>query len=73
MTDTVRLDQIIRDRGYKFSFIAKYLHLSPYGFARKRNNQSEFTAQQIDALCDLLKIESIEDRFAIFFAKKVDE
>ena len=72
MTDTARLNEIIQQSGYKLSYIANRLNLSPYGFARKRDNLSEFTPKEIDALCELLRIDSIEDRFAIFFAKIVD-
>lgn len=72
MTDTARLNEIIQKSGYKISYIANQLGLSPYGFARKRDNLSDFTTREIDALCELLRIDSIEDRFAIFFAKKVD-
>ena len=72
MTDTARLNQIIADSGYKLSYIANYLGLSSYGFARKRDNISEFTPSEINSLCELLKIHSLEDRFAIFFATKVD-
>lgn len=72
MTDTNRLDKIIADSGLKLSFIADQLNLSPYGFARKRKNLSEFTQTEIDKLCELLHIDSIEERFAIFFARGVD-
>lgn len=72
MTDTIRLNGIINERGLKYSFIAKHLGLSPYGFARKRNNLSDFTASEIDKLCELLHIDNVEDRFAIFFAQQVD-
>lgn len=72
VTDTIRLDSIIKASGYKFSFIANQLGLSDYGFARKRNNLSDFTSSEINKLCDILHIDSIEDRFAIFFAQKVD-
>lgn len=72
MTDTVRLNAVIEDSGLKLSYIADHLGLSPYGFARKRNNLSEFTPTEINKLCALLHIDKIEDRFAIFFAEKVD-
>lgn len=73
MTDTARLNQLIKASGYKLSYIANRLGLSDYGFARKRNNLSDFTSSEINKLCDILHIDSIEDRFAIFFAQQVDE
>ena len=72
MTDTNRLNEMIKKSGYKVSFIAKELNLSPYGFSRKRDNLSEFTPSEINKLCDILKISKLEDRFSIFFAEEVD-
>lgn len=72
MTDTARLTQIINDSGLKQAYIANRLGLSSYGFARKRDNLSEFTPTEINTLCEILRIDSIEDRFAIFFSPKVD-
>ena len=72
MTDTKVLCERIKDSGLKQSYIAKKLHLSSYGFARKRDNLSQFNAAEIDALCNILGIDTLEERFAIFFAKEVD-
>lgn len=72
MTDTKLLREWIQRSGLKQSYIAKQLHLSQYGFARKRDNLSKFDAAEIDVLCDILGIEKLEDRFAVFFAKPVD-
>lgn len=72
MTDTVLLQQYIDKSGLKQCYIAEQLNLSSYGFARKRDNLSEFLPSEIDALCALLNIQSLEDRFKIFFAKKVE-
>lgn len=72
MTDTKELQNRIDASGLKQEYIASYLGLSSYGFARKKNNESEFKPSEIDALCSLLKINSIEERFAIFFKPKVE-
>ena len=72
MTDTALLQQYIDKSGLKQAYIAEQLHLSSYGFARKRDNLSEFLPSEIDVLCRLLNIQSLEDRFRIFFAKKVE-
>lgn len=72
MTDTGKLQDYINKSGLKQAFIAEQLGLSSYGFARKRDNQSEFTQSEIETLCKLLHIDSLKERFAIFFAKKVD-
>ena len=71
-TDTDRLNEIIRKSGYRLSYIANYVGLSAYGFARKRDNLNEFTPTEITKLCELLKIDKIEDRFAIFFAHEAE-
>ena len=72
MTDTNLLKEWIRKSGLKQEHIAERLHLSSYGFARKRDNLSQFNAAEIDVLCSILGIDRLEDRFAIFFAKDVD-
>lgn len=69
MTNTELLEKKISDSGYKKSYIAKAIGLkSAFGLANKINNKTEFKASEINALCDLLKIESPEERDAIFFA-----
>lgn len=72
MTDTKALQKRIDDSGLKQEFIAKQLGLTSYGFAKKRDNKSQFKPSEIEGLCNLLHIESLEERFAIFFAKQVE-
>lgn len=72
MTNTKALKERIKASGYKQDFIAKKLGITSFGFAKKRDNVNQFKASEIDMLCDLLQIDSLEDRFAIFFAKDVD-
>lgn len=72
MTNTELLEDRISRSGYRKSYIAESLGLSPYGLARKINNENEFKASEIDALSTLLGIESWEEKDAIFFAQKVD-
>ena len=71
MTDTERLKKVINESGYKQKYIADKIGLSSYGFQLKRDNISEFTASEIDALCGLLNIGTSE-MMEIFFTKKVD-
>ena len=69
MTNTILLEEKIDASGYKRIYIAKAIGLkSTAGLANKVNNITEFTASEINALCDLLKIETLEERHAIFFA-----
>ena len=68
MTNTMLLNKKIDESGYKRIYIAKAIGLkSAYGLAKKIRNESEFKASEINALCELLKIDS-EEKEAIFFA-----
>ena len=68
MTNTELLEQYIEKSGYKKSYLAQQIGRTPYGFALKVSNKSEFTANEIETLCKILKI-GVKDRMAIFFAK----
>jgi len=69
MTNTVLLEEKIDASGYKKSYIAKAIGLkSTAGLMNKVRNVTEFTASEINIMCDLLKIETLEERHAIFFA-----
>ena len=69
MTNTELLERKIADSGYKKNYIAKAIGLkSTYGLSKKINNDTEFKASEINALCNLLKIESADEKEAIFFA-----
>ena len=68
MTNTPFLEEYIKKSGFKKSFIAEQIGISAYSFSLKCSNKSEFKANEIEILCNLLKI-GIKDRMAIFFAK----
>lgn len=70
MTDTKLLRRKINDSGYKLTFIAKKLGITYQGFLNKTNNATEFKATEIQALCDLLKID-MQEKEKIFFESKV--
>lgn len=69
MTNTELLEQRIYNSGKKKGFLAEKVGLSRAGFRNCMVNKAEFTASQIDILCEELNITSLNDRFAIFFAK----
>lgn len=73
MTNTELLRAKIQESGLKLSHIAKRLGLTPYGLANKINNRTEFKPSEIELLCEILFIPDTAERFAIFFAKKVDK
>lgn len=69
MTNTELLEEKIAESGYKKSYIAKAIGLkSVYGLTKKIRNENEFKAKEINALCDLLNIDSLDEKERIFFA-----
>lgn len=73
VTDTKELNKIIRESGLTKSYIANKLGITLYSFQLKRENKSQFTAEQIKILCELLCIKSLEVKERIFFASNVDK
>lgn len=72
MTNTEELRKLIDAKGFKLKYVAEYLGLSAYGFNLKMHNKREFKTSEVTALCELLKIESLEQKEHIFFAAKDD-
>ena len=72
MTNTAALNDLIRESGLKRSYIAKCLGISTTTLSYKINNRRAFTAREIDIMCKVLGIDSLEQRFAIFFADEVE-
>lgn len=72
MTNTVLLNEYIKKSGLKLYCISEKMGLSRFGFANKVKGKNEFTASEIEKLCAILNIDSLEDRQRIFFAKEVE-
>lgn len=72
MTNTILLNNLIKDSGLKRTWIAEQLGLSYFGFQKKVNNENQFKANEIKKLCKLLGIDSLEKKELIFFASNVD-
>jgi len=68
LTDVKKLRKKIDQSGYKISFLAAQLGLTPQGLHLKLNNTNQFKATEIKTLCDLLKITDADEMKAIFFA-----
>lgn len=68
MTNTALLEKFIDESGLKKSYIAKAIGITAYSLAKKIRNENEFKASEINGLCNLLKIDSAEDKERIFFA-----
>lgn len=69
MTNSEELRRLIDQKGFKLKYVAEYLGLSPYGFNLKLNNKKEFKTSEVAALCEVLGIESLEEKERIFFCK----
>lgn len=63
--DTERLDELIKNSGYKIGFIASALGLSREGFLKKRNGEIAFRKLEQDALASILGMTD-EERAEIF-------
>lgn len=68
MTNTEKLNDRIRASGLKKNYIALVLNIAESTLARKINNAQDFRASEINKLCELLGIETLEEKEAIFFA-----
>lgn len=71
MTNTMLLEEHIRSVGIKYKFLAEKLGITYFSLRKKINNVTEFTATEIDVMCEVLHL-SVEERMLIFFAKRVD-
>lgn len=69
MTNTELLNEAIEESGKKKGYLAQKVGLSRAGFRNCEINKAEFTASQIEILCEELNITSLKRRQAIFFAK----
>lgn len=70
--DLDRLNTLILESGVTKTHIAKALGLSLQGLYNKLKGENDFTRGEVVILCDVLHIEDVHEKEAIFFAKKVD-
>lgn len=68
MTNTDKLNELIRKKGIKKGYLAKKIGVSNTTFYALMRNKSEFKASHIRILCEELGIEDNETMKAIFFA-----
>ena len=71
MTNTKLFRDTVESCGIKYKMIAKTVGITPYGLQKKIENDTQFKAEEIAAISELLRL-SIRQRDAIFFAKNVD-
>jgi len=70
MTDVVLLKEKIAESGMKQKAIYQRLRISKTMWYYKLNGKYPFTAEQIQVLCDVLRITSLREKERIFFANK---
>ena len=73
LTDTKELQKIIELSGLRKGFIASKLGITTFALQKKVENRSQFKAEEIKILCDLLNITSLKEKERIFFAEDVDK
>lgn len=66
MTNTALLRQRIKDSGLKLQYIADYIGISRVSLTMKIENASEFRQTEIKKLCEVLRIETAEEKTLIF-------
>lgn len=72
MTDTEKVRDLISSKGLKLQYVAKILGITPYSLTMKLKNRTEFKTSEVSALCDLLEVNDLKQKDALFFAAKVD-
>ena len=73
MTNSEDLNRIIKESGLKRGFIAETLGITRYSLNQKINNKFQFKAHEIQALCELLEINDLEEKERLFFASDVED
>lgn len=66
MANTKLLREKIDASGLKLNYIADQLGITRFGLYKKLQDGSEFKPSQIMKLCNLLRIETLEERKQIF-------
>lgn len=73
MTNTKLLKDYIEKSGLKLTYIADKLGISRSALWKKVNNASSFDQYQIEKMCDLVGIRTLQEKEAVFFAQSVDK
>lgn len=68
MVNYEKLNAAVKNSGFKKSFIAENLGLTPYGLAKKLTGETEFKASEMFNISELLNLNSVA-RDEFFFAQ----
>lgn len=66
MINSELLRKKIDNSGYRFSWLAKKMNLSPYGLRKKINEETEFKVSEVSKICGLLAMNDEERECYIF-------
>ncbi len=73
MVNTLYLEQKIKESGKKKEFIARICGITRQSLMSKCKNKSQFTVDQVAAICRELNITSLEEKDYIFFNNELKE
>lgn len=68
MTNSIELRLLINQSGIKYKIIAQKLGISYQSLKKKIDNDVEFKASEISAICLILNINNAKDKEKYFFA-----
>ena len=71
MVNTELINSKIKESGLKKSELCKAMGITYQAFRLKRNNVSAFTSEEVNTLCELLKIKTMAEMKKIIFSKSV--
>lgn len=72
LTNTALLEETIKNKGIKNSFLADRLGISAQGFLNKLHGKTEFKSSEMGEIATILNLGQAEF-FAIFFSTVVDK
>ena len=72
MTNTNLFKKKMKDKGLKQMYIAEKIGITSYSLSLKINNKNDFKSKEIQKICELLSINTLEEKDKIFFGKQVD-
>lgn len=73
MVNTELLKRIISEKGLKIVYVAKRLGITDASFRNKLENRTSFKLGEVSLLCQLLGIDDLKLKDAIFFADMVEK
>ena len=72
MTNTNLFKKKMKDKGLKQMYIAEKIGITSYSLSLKINNKNDFKSKEIQKICEILSINTLEEKDKIFFGKQVE-